>query len=100
MMPRPSPRALTGLGLVGADPVAIGLVSSVARPGGQLTGISNLYTELVPKRLELARELMPNLRRVLFVYDAQDAASAAGARKARETAPRLKLNVVVRAVRT
>src|SRR5437016_3069857 len=54
-----------------ADPVAIGLVSSVARPGGQLTGVSNLYTELVPKRLELARELMPNLRRGLFVYDAQ-----------------------------
>ena len=83
-----------------ADPVAIGLVSSVARPGGQLTGISNLYTELVPKRLELARELVPHLRRVLFVYDAQDPASAAGARKAQETAPSLKLNVVVRAVRT
>ena len=83
-----------------ADPVAIGLVSSVARPGGQLTGVSNLYTELVPKRLELAKELMPNLRRVLFVYDAQDPASAAGARKAQETAASLKLNVVVRPVRT
>ena len=83
-----------------ADPVAIGLVSSVARPGGQLTGVSNLYTELVPKRLELARELMPNLRRVLFVSDAQDPASAAGGRKALEAAPSLKLNVVVRPVRT
>jgi putative ABC transport system substrate-binding protein len=83
-----------------ADPVAIGLVSSVARPGGQLTGVSNLYTELVPKRLELARELVPSLRRVLFVYDAQDPASAAGARKAQETAPVLKLSVVVRPVRT
>ena len=83
-----------------ADPVAIGLVSSIARPGGQLTGVSNLYTELVPKRLELAKELMPNLRRVLFVYDAQDPASAAGARKAQETAASLKLNVVVRAIRT
>jgi putative ABC transport system substrate-binding protein len=83
-----------------ADPVAIGLVSSVARPGGQLTGVSNLYTELVPKRLELARELMPNLRRVLLVYDAQDLATAAGARKAQETAASLKVNVVVRPVRT
>jgi ABC-type uncharacterized transport system substrate-binding protein len=83
-----------------ADPVAIGLVSSVARPGGQLTGVSNLYTELVPKRLELAKELVPNLRRVLFVYDAQDPASAAGARRAQETAPSLKVNVVVRPVRT
>jgi putative ABC transport system substrate-binding protein len=83
-----------------ADPVVIGLVASVARPGGLLTGVSNLFTELVPKRLELAKELIPNLRRVLVVYDAQDAASAAGARKAQETAPSLKLNVVVRAVRT
>ncbi len=83
-----------------ADPVAGGLVTSVARPGGQVTGVSDLLTELVPKRLELATELMRNLRRVLVVYDAQDSASAAAARKAQETAPRLKLNVVVRAVRT
>jgi putative tryptophan/tyrosine transport system substrate-binding protein len=83
-----------------ADPVAIGLVSSIARPGGHVTGVANLFAELVPKRLELAKELMPNLRRVLIVYDAQDPASAAGARKAQEAAPSLKLNVVVRAVRT
>ena len=83
-----------------ADPVAIGLVTSVARPGGHVTGVSDLRTELVPKRLELAKELMPNLRRVLVVYDAQDSESAAAARKAQETAPSLKLNVVVRAVRT
>jgi putative tryptophan/tyrosine transport system substrate-binding protein len=82
------------------DPVAIGLVTSVARPGGHVTGVANLRTDLVPKRLELAKELMPNLRRVLVVYDAQDAASAAAARTAQETAPSLKLNVVVRAVRT
>jgi putative ABC transport system substrate-binding protein len=82
------------------DPVAVGLVASMARPGGLLTGVSNLFTELVPKRLEVAKELMPNLRRVLVVYDAQDAASAAGARKAQETGPRLKLNVVVHPVRT
>jgi len=82
------------------DPVAVGLVTSVARPGGHVTGVSDLRTELVPKRLEVAKKLMPNLRRVLVVYDAQDSASAAAARKAQETAPSLKLNVVVRAVRT
>lgn len=65
-----------------------------------MTGVSDLFAELVPKRLELAKELLPNLRRALFVYDALDPASAAGARKAMETAPSLKLNVVVRAVRT
>jgi putative ABC transport system substrate-binding protein len=82
------------------DPVAIGLVTSVPRPGGLVTGVADLHTDLVPKRLELAKELMPTLRRVLLVYDAQDAASAAAARRAQETAPSLKLNVVVRAVRT
>jgi len=83
-----------------ADPVAIGLVTSVSRPGGQVTGVADLRTDLVPKRLELAKELMPNLRRVLVVYDAHDAESAAAARQAQATAPSLKLNVVVRAVQT
>jgi putative ABC transport system substrate-binding protein len=82
------------------DPVAIGLVASVPRPGGQVTGVADLRTDLVPKRLELAKELMPNLRRVLVVYDAQDTASAAAARRAQETAPSLTLTVVIRAVRT
>ena len=83
-----------------ADPVAVGLVASVARPGGRVTGIANSVAEVVPKRLQLAKELMPKLRRVLMVYDTQDAASAACARKAQETASRLKLNVIVRPVRT
>jgi putative ABC transport system substrate-binding protein len=83
-----------------ADPVAIGLVTSVARPGGRVTGVADLRIDLVPKRLELAKELMPNLRRVLVVYDAQDSQSAAAARQAQETAPSLKINVVVRAVGT
>lgn len=83
-----------------SDPVAVGLVSSVARPGGNVTGIANLRADFVPKRLELAKELMPTLRRVLMVYDVQDAASAVDAQKAQEAASSMKLNVVVRAVRT
>lgn len=83
-----------------SDPVAIGVVTSVARPGGYVTGVANRRTELVSKRLELAKELMPNLRRVLIVYDAEDSASAAAGRQAQQTAPSLRLNVVVCAVRT
>ena len=44
---------------VGTDPIAAGLVASLARPAGNVTGVTNINTELVPKRLELLRELIP-----------------------------------------
>jgi putative ABC transport system substrate-binding protein len=47
---------------IGSDPVEDGLVPSLARPGGNLTGISMLAVQLVPKRLELLSELIPQAR--------------------------------------
>ena len=85
--------------LVG-DPVAAGIVAKLARPGGNLTGVSSLTTELVPKRLEALKTLIPRLRRVWAIYYAGDPSSLAAIRKAEDAAPRLGLAPVARPVRT
>jgi putative tryptophan/tyrosine transport system substrate-binding protein len=54
---------------VGIDPVELGLVASLSRPGGNLTGVVSLAVELGPKRLELAHELMPTSATVAFLVN-------------------------------
>ena len=53
----------------GGDPVAAGFIESLARPGGNVTGITNLARELGGKRLELLKEVVPKLARVAVLYD-------------------------------
>jgi putative ABC transport system substrate-binding protein len=61
---------------VGAgDPVAAGLVDSLARPGGNITGFTRIGTVLVGKRLELLKEVIPKLSRVALMWNPQDPGS-------------------------
>jgi putative ABC transport system substrate-binding protein len=61
---------------VGEDPVGLGLVASLARPGGNLTGINFLAAELTAKRLELQRELVPTAVRVAVLVNTANATNA------------------------
>ncbi len=54
------------------DPVATGLAEGLARPGGNLTGMTELSTELSAKRLEILRDAVPNLRQVAMLWNAAD----------------------------
>ena len=82
------------------DPVGLGLIQSFARPGGNITGVADLHLELGPKRLEVFREVVPDLKRVLFLYDAADAYAVAEAKVYREAARRLGIELVEKPVRT
>jgi putative ABC transport system substrate-binding protein len=56
----------------GFDPIALGLVTSLSRPGGNLTGVSILNTELGPKRIELLRELLPTAAAIALLANPQN----------------------------
>ena len=69
-----------------ADPVGTGLVASLARPGGNLTGLSAQMTDLGSKRLELLRDLIPGLRVLAIIVNVSNSASVLEMREVRSAA--------------
>ena len=85
---------------VGTDPIALGLVDSFAKPGGRLTGLYFLSTDLTAKRLGLLKELMPKLRRVLIFYNPNGPAAKQAMGLARAAGEKLKIQLVERHARS
>src|SRR5262249_15498546 len=81
--------------LVGA-PVEIGLVASLARPGSNITGVSNQSTDLGSKRLELLRDLLPSLRRIAILLDVSNPSAGLETGQIRSVAEALGLEVAAR----
>ena len=71
------------------DPVRHGLVASLARPGGNVTGFTNIGSDLAGKRLELLKETFPKIARVAILWDPKGPGGAGHAREAKAVAPAL-----------
>jgi len=83
--------------LVG-DPVGAGIVGKLTQPGGNVTGVSSLQTELVAKRLEVLKTLAPAIRRVWLIYYSVDLGTTPMIGKALEAALRMKLDLFPKGV--
>lgn len=76
------------------DPIGAGLIKSLARPGGNVTGLSNQTADAAGKRLGLLREMVPRLRRVAVMTKAGNASAAIETLQAKEAAAKLGLQFV------
>jgi putative ABC transport system substrate-binding protein len=74
-----------------SDPVGVGVVSQLARPGGNVTGFSLMASELSGKRLQLLREVVPNITRVAVIWDASNPGMALRVRETRQAAEQIKV---------
>lgn len=98
---RACPKATETIPIVFAevgDPVRLGLVKSLAGPGGNIAGMANLRPELTAKRLELFKETVPTLRRVLVTYDPRGPEESEAVTVARSAASRLGVCLLERPI--
>jgi putative ABC transport system substrate-binding protein len=89
------PVVISGAG----DPVATGLVEGLSRPGGNLTGMTEMSTELSAKRLEILKDALPNLGRVAMLWNAADLGMTLRFRAAESAAQVLGIKVQTLGVR-
>ena len=75
-----------------ADPIRMGLVPSLARPGGNLTGLSFTAVDLAPKQLQLLKEIFPEISRVAFLWYADNPAATMGVRGMEPAAAQMNLD--------
>ena len=95
-------RATTAIPIVfgaAGDPVDTGLVASLARPGGNVTGLSILSTDLIGKRLDLLRELVPGLRQLAIMANVDNALTVQEMGNVRAAAGSLGLEVAAMEIR-
>src|SRR5215475_528075 len=79
--------------MIGVDPVAVGLVTSLARPGGNITGLSNIRPDLVGKHLELLKEVVPKISRVAALGNPANPGTAPQLQEAKAAAQALGLQL-------
>jgi putative ABC transport system substrate-binding protein len=76
-----------------ADPVAVGLVASLARPGGNITGVTSQAVDLSAKRLAVLKEFLPQVHRVAVLLEPHAVASTASMRETQLAANALGINI-------
>jgi putative ABC transport system substrate-binding protein len=82
------------------DPVGSGLVKSLARPGGNVTGLSMMATELYPKRLQLLKQVIPQLTRAAILWNPDHPFHTKAVEELKAIAPPLSIGLSFAAVRT
>jgi putative ABC transport system substrate-binding protein len=96
-------RATTEIPIVfcaGTDPVVVGLVDSFAKPGGRLTGVYQPATDLTAKRLEILKEMVPKLRRVVTFYDPRRPTAIESSKLGREAGQQMGIQLIERHIAT
>lgn len=83
---------------VGSDPVASGLVQSFVKPGGRLTGVQYSTTDLTAKRLEILKEMLTKLSRIVIIYNPNNAIAVEAAALARQAGKQFGVQVAERYV--